>query len=376
MSKIRVRHVTCKAGVYYFEATPPMRAAGISSARLGRDMTLAIERAHALNAEWDRARRGETVKLVERNTIRWLIVQYQRDESYQTLTPKTRKSVDFYMAIIEGKLGDLPAAAFTPEHIRKFRKAQASAVSDDHAWRLVKELRKLFALARSKGIRADNPAAGLRLPGQLSRDQIWHPLDLSIFVATADALGRPSIGTAALLMYELAQSPIDARVMTWAALRAGVFRFRRSKTSKLAERKGKRSVLIEIPATQRLLARLAPLNGESVQVVISEETGRPYREFDFSHWCRRVRWAADLPDGLQMLDLRRSRAVHLAEAGATAVEIAAITGHSIHTTERILETYIPRTGKMAAAAIEKGERGTKVGKAAILEVGKTSDESI
>ncbi len=48
--------------------------------------------------------------------------------------------------------------------------------------------------------------------------------------------------------------------------------------------------------------------------------------------------------------------VNLARAGATVPEIAAITGHSIHRTQWILETYLPRDTQMARAAIVKLER--------------------
>ena len=61
-------------------------------------------------------------------------------------------------------------------------------------------------------------------------------------------------------------------------------------------------------------------------------------------------------DHLQARDLRRTAAVNLARAGATVPEIAAITGHSIHRTHWILETYLPRDTHMARAAIVKLER--------------------
>ena len=49
----------------------------------------------------------------------------------------------------------------------------------------------------------------------------------------------------------------------------------------------------------------------------------------------------------------------LAEAGCTAPEIAAITGHSLAMVNEILETYLVRTEKTAKNAILKLE---KVGK--------------
>lgn len=57
-------------------------------------------------------------------------------------------------------------------------------------------------------------------------------------------------------------------------------------------------------------------------------------------------------EGLQYRDLRRTLIVRLAEAGVDLPGIAAVSGHKIETCKKILETYLPRTGKMASAAIE------------------------
>ena len=48
--------------------------------------------------------------------------------------------------------------------------------------------------------------------------------------------------------------------------------------------------------------------------------------------------------------------VLLGEAGCTEAQIAAVSGHSIEKTRQILETYLPRTTKMAEAAIRKWEQ--------------------
>ena len=76
------------------------------------------------------------------------------------------------------------------------------------------------------------------------------------------------------------------------------------------------------------------------------------------HEWREVTLAAGL-DGLQFRDLRRTGMVRMAEAGATAVQISAISGHSIEATMRILETYIPRNAAMAAAAVKLQERADR-----------------
>ena len=93
--------------------------------------------------------------------------------------------------------------------------------------------------------------------------------------------------------------------------------------------------------------------------MVSETTNRPYKRYHFTHEFRRIRDLAGITS-LQFRDLRRSAVVRLAEAGCTVPEIAAITGHQLGRTARILETYLPRTAPMARAAIRKLElHGTR-----------------
>jgi hypothetical protein len=60
--------------------------------------------------------------------------------------------------------------------------------------------------------------------------------------------------------------------------------------------------------------------------------------------------AAEL-EQLQFRDFRRTAVVFLGELGIADHLIAAITGHSLDETKRILDTYMPRTTGMAARAI-------------------------
>jgi hypothetical protein len=82
--------------------------------------------------------------------------------------------------------------------------------------------------------------------------------------------------------------------------------------------------------------------------------GRPLPYATFNHDFGDVSLMAGTTE-LQARDLRRTACVRMAEAGATEKQIAAVTGHSIEETRRILETYIPTTLEMAQAASAKLE---------------------
>jgi hypothetical protein len=71
----------------------------------------------------------------------------------------------------------------------------------------------------------------------------------------------------------------------------------------------------------------------------------------FNERFRRIAKRAGLD--AQARDFRRTAMVRMAEAGASVPEIAAVSGHTIDRTTRILETYLPRTLKLAEGAITK-----------------------
>ncbi len=59
--------------------------------------------------------------------------------------------------------------------------------------------------------------------------------------------------------------------------------------------------------------------------------------------------------GLQRRDLRRTGMLELALCGVLEAQIASLSGHSIEQTRRILDTYLPRRGELALAAVERWE---------------------
>lgn len=56
---------------------------------------------------------------------------------------------------------------------------------------------------------------------------------------------------------------------------------------------------------------------------------------------------------LRFQDLRDTAVTRLAEAGCTAMEIHAITGHDLETIHRVMRHYLARTDKLADAALAK-----------------------
>lgn len=106
---------------------------------------------------------------------------------------------------------------------------------------------------------------------------------------------------------------------------------------------------------------------DSLRLLVRETTRQPWAQAAFQKRFAAIREAAIAGDqkaelspcpelaGLQFRDLRRTIIVRLAEARVDLPGIVAISGHKIEQCKPILETYLPRTTKMATAAIAQFE---------------------
>jgi integrase len=192
---------------------------------------------------------------------------------------------------------------------------------------------------------AKNPFSGIRLLKAPSRSVRWTPNDVRTFIDTADACGIPSIGTIALMAYELCQRPIDCRSLRWSAFNDGAFFIQQAKTG----------AAVNIPATPALSQRMTMIAGRSNQqpddvIAPYEVTGQQYSERLYRKKAAFIRSKAGLPEELKLSDLRRSGATVLGESGCSEDEIRSITGHK---SRQIVSTYVVPTSAMAAAAQQK-----------------------
>lgn len=203
----------------------------------------------------------------------------------------------------------------------------------------------LLQHACDMGLITENPATRLRLSQGAGEVHIWSQGELSVIVEAADAIGRPSMGTAILMAHELGQRLSDIRALELGKhYRDGMFRFAQSKTR----------AYVTVPATSRLRQRIDALLHDVGVIVVSEETGKPYAEDNFSKTFAKVRAHAGLPH-LNAKHLRATHVVTSARAGNTVPEIVAITGHTLQSANRILAHYLPRDSEVAKAAVARIE---------------------
>ena len=86
--------------------------------------------------------------------------------------------------------------------------------------------------------------------------------------------------------------------------------------------------------------------------------GRPFTVAGLGNWLREARKKAAMPAGMSPHGLRKAAARRLAEAGCSALQIQAVTGHR---SLRELEVYVRQTDRVtladaAFATLRKSER--------------------
>ncbi len=199
-----------------------------------------------------------------------------------------------------------------------------------------------------------NPTQAVRIKHPKPREALWSKDQIKVVVAKANEVGRPCIALAVQIAYATALREGDVLALSWGQFDGERLVLTQAKTGNPISCPLTPETIEEIEAW-RASAGAIPLASAPI---IRGPHGRPYKKDNFTHRFRDICRAVGVPDDLQFRDLRRTTATELAAAGATAAEIAAVTGHSITRSQRILDTYV-RTGEdMARQAQNK--RGAKV----------------
>lgn len=388
--QIRIPHLVSRPARlgrtrYYWQPSATLRKAGWQTQILGHDLDAAMKaaahwnsqvekwRTGAADAATPRAARRQLQKYAAPATVRSLIVAFRKDAA-QRVAASTLRTYGSALAAIDTWAGDQSPATITPERCRVLLASLATPAEPGAAPRLHRAagvgrvLRTLFAWAVDNELVATNPMDRVTIRSAPPRQQIWPDHAIGAMVDMAEAMQLPSIATATLLAADTGQREADLLKLTWGKLAT------RNGRRTIRLRQGKTNVWIDVPLTERLATRLAQMETAnrnraipSASVLTRESDGAAYQPTYFIRTFAAVRAAAiagsakhglePCPEleGLQYRDLRRTLIVRLAEADVDLPGIAAISGHKIETCKEILETYLPRTGKMAGAAIAKLE---------------------
>jgi len=276
-------------------------------------------------------------------SFRHLCVQYYRSATFKRLDPATQSWRRRALDAISEKHGHKPVALMTARHIRMLRDERADQPGAANT--RLKALKALFAWACEDmpEIAPQNPTAGVRKIKYASDGHhSWAPEEIAQY-RDRHLLGSKPRLALDLLLYTGGRRE-DAVRLGPQHVRNGRVRFRQAKNEH------RNPIDIDIPLHSELKASIAAMPSGHLTFMITE-FGRPFTPAGFGNWFRDQCDQANLHH-CSAHGLRKATAAALAEAGASAHEISAVTGHmSLEEIERY--TRAARKRKLADTAIAR-----------------------
>ena len=277
-------------------------------------------------------------------TMRALAVSYFNSPAFRSMGAKPQRDYRHVIERLCKQHGDKRAATLQREHIVKLMAACAKPNAANH---LRKVLRGMMKHAAEIGIRTDDPTRDVKAiriktdgyhswtESEIAQFEARHPLDSTARLAFA------------LLLYT-GQRRADVVRLGRQHIRDGMLHIRQQKTA----------VELAIPVHPYLQAMVS--NTTDRLAFLVNDLGRPFTVGSFSNWFRAQCDMANLRH-CSAHGLRKAAARRLAEAGCTAHEIAAITGHA-SLREIVRYTKAADQRRLATAAMDKAKARTGIGK--------------
>lgn len=406
MAKITIPFLVAKKNSdgtlrWNWQPSKTAREAGFKPVALGKDEGAAMAAARALNADYARWKiTGEPPTAAVRRrrldgTFGALIARYRKEvlhahkpDGSPAIARTTGKTYETSLKRLEAWAGKQPLAYITRARVKVLKTAMLANLGHHAAHSTLKMGRVLFGFAIDCDLvpPGTNPFVNFGLAAPDPRDVIWSAPARELLIAQAIEAGQPSIALAIMLGFAIGQREQDLLALTipkfvaipehkmqpedYATL-AGLapdgvprgIRVRQLKTKAWIEVPvvGEVRRMVEAAIERaRAAGQLLILQDDTRTAIYEGEAGQTRFQRDFADIREAAAKAADKrqdPDlaaeirTLQFRDLRRTCVVYLGELGLDVHLIAAITGHDIDETMRILRTYMPRTTGRAARAI-------------------------
>jgi integrase len=271
-----------------------------------------------------------------------LALSYFASPEFRTLRPSTQRA---YRGIIERLCkdhGDKRAADLRREHVVRLMTARAEQPGAANGLRMA--LRVMMKHAIEIGVRADDPTREVRaIRVRTGGHHSWTDDEIAQFERHHPIGSRAQLALA-LLLYT-GQRRGDVIRMGAQHIRNGALHVKQEKTG----------VELIIPVHPTLEAVIAAAPRDHLTFVTTR-LGGPFQGSAFSRWFRSECDKAGLPH-CSAHGLRKAAARRLAEAGCTAYEIGAITGHA-SLTELVRYTRAADQRRLAEAAMTKTRTST------------------
>src|SRR5262245_3667620 len=237
---------------------------------------------------------------------------FDSQQFFASKSPGTRRMRKGILERFRAAYGDRPMALLPSEWIEALLDAKPRHAA--RSW--LATLRSLCQFAvKQKSLRAD-PTANIKLASVKSDGfHCWTDDEIAQFEAHHPVGSKPRLALG-LLLYT-AQRRSDVIKIGRQHIRAGALTVKQEKTGKP----------LVIPVHPHLQAVLDATPSEHLTFLVTT-TGKPYGPNHFSESFREWCDAAGLPKRWSEQGLRKAACRRLAEAGASANEIASISGHA------------------------------------------------
>ncbi len=280
-------------------------------------------------------------RLTRRGSFRHLSQLYYASSEFKALDAATQLWRRRVLDDMARKHGEKPVAMMELRHVRKIR--DENDATPAAANKRLKALRALF----SWGVEAEevehDPTQGVRFIKYATvGHHSWTIEEVQQFEA-AHAVGtRPRLAMS-LLLYTACRRED--------AVRLGPQHVRNARLKYTqAKNEHRNPVQMDIPLHDDLAAVIAATPSGHMTFLVTKQ-GKPFAPAGFGNWFRDQCDQAGLPH-CSAHGLRKAAAARLAERGATAHEIMAITGHqTLEEVERY--TRAAQKSKLADSAMEK-----------------------
>jgi integrase len=266
------------------------------------------------------------------------IAEYYQSQAFRSLTGGTPAQRRAILERLREQYGQRPLANMPKE----FLVALLDTMSPNVARLWLRALRHFARWAEQRKLIRDDPTWGIRIkPPKSDGHHTWTESEIAAFEAR-HAVGSNARLALALGLYT-AQRRSDIIKMGRQHIRDGVLTVRQQKTG----------TTLTIPVHDELAA-IIDATPTGHLTLLTTRFGRSYRDNNFSdqfrEWCSQ----AGLPQHCVFHGLRKAAARRLAEAGCTAHEIAAMTGHK---SLREVEHYTRAADQMRLAKAAMAKAG-------------------
>lgn len=258
-------------------------------------------------------RQVQTVRF-QPGSIGALIAAYYTSPGWAQLQPQTQRGYRRILDAFRETYGAGTVANLRSAHLVKVLDKYADR--PEAGKRLLKLLRSVYRFAIARGLARHDPTQGVKVEARKSAGfRPWTDADIEAFKQYWPEGSRERL--ALYLLLYTGQRRSDVVRMGRQHIRDGVLTVTQQKTG----------AVLDIPVHPILKGELDRLLRTNLTFLMTAQ-GKPFSGPGFSNWFADSAKAAGLPAHSSPHGLRKAASRWLAEAGASAFEIAAITGHA------------------------------------------------